>query len=157
MSLDTSRYFKNFSKIEVDMTIIFDNEEGIFGNREQKIQKISAIRLYSVSCDEHENGFSMPEDKNVNVDRYNGFSVVRIGKPITVNFESKEAQRLMQLELREKQSIMGYWDKNCIMFVTSKKDFFIIIEKFMKNLSKVEYIIKESIDNDECFKGLMLK
>ena len=40
MSLNTSRYFKNFSKIEVDMTIIFDNEEGIFGNGEQKIQKI---------------------------------------------------------------------------------------------------------------------
>ena len=99
----------------------------------------------------------MPEDKNVKVDRYNGFSVVRIGKPITVNFESEEAQRLMQLELREKQSIMGYWDRNCIMFVTNKKDFFIIIEKFMKNLSKVEYIINESIDNDECFKGLMLK
>lgn len=133
-------YYKHLSD-KIDFTC---ESECSYGTTvENIIKRITKANLGIAGCCEQEDGIEKLKqliDSNapVEIDNYQGFSIVRIGDPKTISLYNDEAQEFMREDLKKFNGLMAYWDYASVAFITSDSELVPVLENFLKNVSSIE-------------------
>lgn len=134
-------YYKHLSD---RVTFVFESECSYCGTVVENISKrITKANLGIAGCCEQEDGIEKLKqliDSNapVEIDNYEGFSIVRIGDPKTISLYNDEAREFMTEDLKKFNGLMAYWDYASVAFITSDNELVPVLEKFLKNVSSIE-------------------
>ena len=134
-------YYKHFSKFSMDADCTYDSE-----NQRMKLKKVRRVHMRTAGCAEHHDGFTMPLDRNVKVDTYHGFWVVRIGVPKTIYLPDEKSHSFMRDDLKKNHGVMAYWDYASIAFVTNEFENMVAFKQFLEDVEDVTYCQSKGID-----------
>ena len=129
-----------------EFTFKFESE---FDSRDKTvhIRKITEVSMNYVSPDQEEGSLCSVTEllRNHTIlpieEEFEGFKIVRLGKPMKIEFSTEYAQKCIQHKLK-KAPILAYWDFHSIVFIISDKSNYNhqIFSEFLSESRKLTHV-----------------
>lgn len=137
-------YYKHMSPFTVKFICMYSSTAEF-----PALEKITEVHMACAGCTNHNEGINqllrLMGNPLVEVDKYDGFKIIRVGKPKNIWLPDSKSVEFMKKDLARNNGTMAYWDYASIAIITSDDIVADLFEKFLRQAPSVTYTYQHGI------------